>query len=260
MRSYSDACACSPIVPVGASAASRGPWSRSSPTVSPACGTGRPARSTHLRRCADAVVDQFHRLYYHSDTTWQQTWYRGHATWKCPLDLWIYQELVSELRPDLIVETGTAYGGSGLFLADLCDVAGRGQVVTIDIRERARDVEHARLTKLVGSSIDGAVFDRVAAMAADASTVLVILDADHARDHVVAEMRLWAPLVTAGSYIVVEDTNVNGHPVFPGFGPGPAEAVAAFLGETDAFVIDRSREKFLMTWNGGGFLRRVAER
>ena len=177
-----------------------------------------------------------------------------------PLDLWIYQELVDELRPDLIVETGTAYGGSGLFLADLCEVAGNGRVVTIDIRERAGDVEHPRLTKIVGSSIDGAVFDRVAAMAADVSAVLVILDADHARDHVAAEMRLWAPLVTLGSYLVVEDTNVNGHPVYPGFGPGPAEAVATFLAESDRFVADPDREKFLMTWNPGGFLRRVAER
>ena len=91
---------------------SAGLWDRASGAVD---------ASPTLRR---GVVDQFHRLYYHSESTWQQTWYRGHATWKCPLDLWIYQELVAELRPDLIVETGTAYGGSGLFLADLCEIAG----------------------------------------------------------------------------------------------------------------------------------------
>ena len=129
--------------------------------------------------------------------------------------------------------------------------------MTIDIRERAGEVEHPRLTKIVGSSVDPEVFERVAVMAADAPAVLVILDADHARDHVAAEMGLWAPLVTLGSYLVVEDTNVNGHPVYPGFGPGPAEAVAAFLAQCDAFVPDSTREKFLLTWNPGGFLKRI---
>lgn len=205
-----------------------------------------------------AVVDQFHRLYYHSgDVTWRQTRYRGTPTWKCPLDLWIYQEIVQEIRPDLIVETGTAYGGSALFLADLCDIHGTGHVVTIDNRDRAGDVEHPRLTKVIGSSTDRRVFDQVAGLAEQTGSVLVMLDADHARDHVLTELRLWSALVTPGSYLIAEDTNINGRPVYPDFGPGPAEAVEVFLAETEDFVVDRSREKFLMTWNPGGFLQRV---
>jgi hypothetical protein len=81
-----------------------------------------------------AIVDQFHRLYYHdSRSTWKDTYYRGVHVQKCPLDLWQYQELVSELRPDLIIETGTAYGGSAYYLGDLCDTVGHGRVVTIDV-------------------------------------------------------------------------------------------------------------------------------
>ena len=86
---------------------------------------------------------------------------------------------------------------------------------------------------------------------------MVILDSDHRKDHVVDELRLYSPLVTKGSYLIVEDTNINGRPVFPGFGPGPAEAVDDFLAATTAFERDLSRERFFVTFNPGGYLRRV---
>jgi cephalosporin hydroxylase len=97
----------------------------------------------------------------------------------------------------------------------------------------------------------------VAERAAGAGRVLVVLDSDHSRDHVLAELRAYAPLVTPGSYLVVEDTNVNGHPVYEAFGPGPMEAVQDFLKERDDFEVDRSREKFLLTFNPGGWLRKL---
>lgn len=216
--------------------------------------TGEVPTSSALRA---AVVDQFHRMYYHSNSTWQQTYYRGLPTWKSPLDLWVYQEIVHEVRPSLIVETGTAYGGSALYLADLCETIATGRVVTIDIRERAQDVSHARLTKLIGSSSDEGIRDEALGLAQPGEPVMVVLDADHASDHVLAELRLWADHVTPGSYLIVEDTNINGHPVFPGFGPGPAEALAVFLAERDDFAADMEREKFMMTWNPGGYLKRT---
>jgi cephalosporin hydroxylase len=86
---------------------------------------------------------------------------------------------------------------------------------------------------------------------------MVVLDADHSRDHVLAELRLWSDLVTVGSYLIVEDTNINGHPVYADFGPGPWEAVREFLAERDDFVVDESRHRLLMTWNPGGYLRRT---
>ena len=85
---------------------------------------------------------------------------------------------------------------------------------------------------------------------------MVILDSDHSRDHVFAELQAYASLVGPGDYLIVEDTNVNGHPVHPDFGPGPTEAVDDFLAENDSFFIDESREKYFMTFNPRGYLRR----
>ena len=86
---------------------------------------------------------------------------------------------------------------------------------------------------------------------------MVILDSDHNRDHVLKEMELYSPLVTRGSYLVVEDTNINGNPVLADFGPGPAEAVREFLQHHNEFEVDRNMEKFYMTFSPGGYLRRV---
>lgn len=205
-----------------------------------------------------ALVDQFHRLYYHSEEqTWRNTRYRGITTWKCPLDLWVYQEIIHEVQPDLIVETGTAYGGSALYLADLCETLGHGRVVTVDNRDRAGDVEHPRLTKVIGSSSDLEVRNLVERDIEPNGSVIVILDSDHSAQHVRAELDLWSDLVTVGSYLIVEDTNLNGRPVYPSFGPGPGEAVDSFLLTRDDFEVDVSREKLFLTWNPGGYLRRL---
>jgi cephalosporin hydroxylase len=208
----------------------------------------------------ESVVEGFHRLYYETGEaggTWKDTRFLGVPTWKVPLDLWVYQELLVELAPDLIVETGTAHGGSGLYLATLCQALGRGQVVSVDIGHWPDRPAHPRLTYLTASSTDPQVIEQVAARAEGAACVLVVLDSDHRRDHVLEELRAYAPLVTPGSYLVVEDTNVNGHPVYEAFGPGPMEAVADFLKERDDFTVDRSREKFFLTFNPGGWLRKL---
>jgi hypothetical protein len=85
---------------------------------------------------------------------------------------------------------------------------------------------------------------------------MVLLDDDHTRDHVLEELRAYQRFVTPGSYLIVEDTNINNHPVFPEFGPGPMEAVETFLRESNEFAVDRSREKFFLSFNPGGFLRK----
>ena len=174
---------------------------------------------------------------------------------KCPLDLWVYQEILWELRPDLVVETGTHQGGSALFLAAVMDAIGHGQVISIDTVAAERRA-HPRVRYLHGSSTDDATLAAVRDTPAPA-TRMVVLDSDHRAAHVARELELYAPLVTMDSYLIVEDTNLNGHPAYPTFGPGPGEAVAAFLRANDAFEIDRSREKFLMTFNPGGYLKRV---
>jgi cephalosporin hydroxylase len=205
----------------------------------------------------DAVVRQFHRLYYYSpERTFRTTYWLGTSVQKCPLDLWIYQELITELRPDVIVETGTRYGGSALYLATICDLLGKGRVVTVDIEADDSQPSHDRITYILGSSTADDVVARVKHELNGAQTVLVVLDSDHSRDHVLDELRIYGDVVTPGSYCVVEDTNLNGNPVYPEHGPGPMEAVNAFLGERSDYHIDPEREKFFMTFNPHGFLRR----
>ena len=202
------------------------------------------------------AVRAFHELYYDSrDTTWKDTRWRGVRAQKCPLDLWVYQEILHEVQPDLIVETGTAEGGSALFLASMLDLVGRGEVVTIDVLERSDYPRHPRITYLHGSSTDPSIVGHVGELIGG-DRVMVILDSDHSKEHVLDEMRAYAPYVSRGSYLIVEDTNINGHPVLPDFGPGPWEAVEEFLQDNDQFEVDRSREKLLMTFNPMGYLRR----
>jgi cephalosporin hydroxylase len=213
-----------------------------------------PALDERERR----VVDAFHRLYYdRHETTWTSTTWLGTTVLKCPLDLWNYQEILVETRPDLIIETGTHLGGSALYMAGICDLIGSGRIVTVDIEDRPGRPVHGRITYLEGSSTSEEILERVSAFVQDAERVMVILDSDHSRDHVLRELELYAPLVSPGCYLVVEDTNVNGHPVVPGFGPGPMEALNAFLSGTNDFEVDRSREKLMLTFNPSGYLLRV---
>jgi cephalosporin hydroxylase len=215
------------------------------------------ARSPLPRLRARRTVARFHRLYYDDvQRTWGQTFWLGTPTRKCPLDMWVYQELLAKVQPELVIETGTAFGGSALFLASCMDMIGRGRVITIDIGDHPGRPVHDRITYVLGSSVDEAVVEQARAAAADAASVMVVLDSDHSRDHVLAELRAYAPLVTQGSYLIAEDTNVNGHPILRTFGPGPHEAVEAFLAEGAPFVRDRDCEKFFLTFNPGGYLRR----
>jgi cephalosporin hydroxylase len=214
----------------------------------------------HTSEPQRGIVDAFHRLYYDSAETggtWQNTAWLGVPTEKCPLDLWIYQEILYEVRPDIIVETGTRWGGSALFLASMCDLLGQGRVITIDVDVPGARPNHERITYLLGSSTSQTIVDEVRGQVGGVERVMVVLDSDHSMDHVLAELRAYADVVTVGSYLVVEDTNVNGNPVLPTFGAGPMEAVKRFLEEDHAFEPDRSREKLLLTFNPNGFLRRI---
>jgi hypothetical protein len=146
------------------------------------------------------------------------------------------------VRPELIVETGTNLGGSALFLASIRDLLGQGEVVTIDVDRQEVRPRHPRIAYLTGSSTAAAVVRQVRQRAASKSPVLDILDSSHARKHVLTELETYTPRVTPGSYHIVEDTNFNGHPVEPRHGPGPAEAVAAFLASDGAFARDERGE------------------
>jgi cephalosporin hydroxylase len=201
----------------------------------------------------------FSRYFYtRADLTWNNTTWLGVPVWKNPLDLWVYQEILWEVQPALIVETGTYRGGSAYYFASLCDLIGRGEVLTIDVMGRENRPEHERIEYVKASSVDPELLARVEARCAAAGgPVLVVLDSDHHKDHVVKELDAYHRFVTPGSYLIVEDTNINGHPVNPFFGPGPMEAVDEFLPRHPEFEIDPAREKYMVTHNPRGYLRRV---
>ena len=221
----------------------------------------------YLRRVKDAAafridrgldrraISRAHDVFYESDAWTKATWLGAQAL-KNPLDLWVYQEILHETRSELIVETGTYRGGSAFFLASICDLLGEGEIVSVDI-EPVRDdyPAHERITYLGGrSSTDPGVVSEVRARA-EGKRTLVILDSDHSQAHVEAELAAYAPLVPVGGYVIVEDSNIG--QIRKDLLPGPLQAIEAFLAHTDEFEIDRAREKFLITQNPSGYLRRV---
>jgi cephalosporin hydroxylase len=206
----------------------------------------------------EAIVNLFHILYYHSyERTWGNTFWLGIPVQKCPLDLWIYQEILYELKPDIIIECGTADGGSALFLASICDILNNGRIITIDIEEKENRPQHERITYLTGSSTSAEIVKQIQKFINKKDKVMVILDSDHSKEHVLNELKIYSNLVTTGSYLIVEDTNVNGHPAFPGHGPGPMEAVEEFLKANNDFIIDKNKEKFYLTFNPKGYLQKI---
>jgi cephalosporin hydroxylase len=217
----------------------------------------RPARNLWWKWGLFSARSFSRYFYTRADLTWGNTAWLGVPVWKNPLDLWVCQEIMFEVKPALIVETGTYRGGSAYYFASICDLLGSGNVVTIDRMGNYGRPTHPRVEYVKGSSVDPDVVALVKARvaAADGPT-LVVLDSDHHEPHVREELEMYHEFVTPGSYLIVEDTNINGHPVNPFFGPGPMEAVQSFLPRHPEFEIDLSREKYMVTHNPNGFLRR----
>ena len=206
------------------------------------------------------VIKSFHKLYYNSaifDKKWGDTRWFGIPTYKCPLDCWIYQEILFKQKPDFIIECGTASGGSALFLAHLCDSLNKGEILTIDIEPARGKPRHKRIKYLVGSSTSKQILEKLKKLTDSKKNILVILDSDHSYENVIKELSSYNHFIPKGGYLIVEDTNINGHPVRPESGPGPMEAVEKFLKENKNFVIDKSKEKFYLTFNPNGYLRKI---
>lgn len=201
-----------------------------------------------------AITNAFHEIWYPR----QLLRWMGVEMQKCPMDLHIYQEIIHECQPDLIVECGTWKGGSALYLANLCDILQNGKVLTIDISRPDGGLRyHPRIKYLTGSSVDEKTFAQVSEIAAKFEKVMVILDSDHTKEHVLEELKLYSQLVTSGQYLIVEDSNIHGHPVRPELPPGPMEAINEWLTTHPPFIQDRERERLLLTFNPGGYLKRA---
>ena len=177
----------------------------------------------------------------------------GIWTVQTPSDAWIIMEILYEVKPDLIIEAGTFHGGSAALWAIILEhINPEGSIVTIDIEDqRERKAKELPISKkrvefVLGSSTDPKVVAKVHELAKGKKSVLVLLDSLHSKEHVAGELAAYAPLVTVGSYVIVQDTLL-----------GPKDAIDEFLASTDTFVADRKRERYPDTNSVRGYLQRV---
>ncbi|MCS6820652.1 MAG: cephalosporin hydroxylase family protein [Microscillaceae bacterium] len=205
--------------------------------------------------------------------------YSYHFTWlglpiiQFPQDILALQEIIWQVKPDLIIETGIARGGSLIFSASMLELlGGDGQVlgIDIDIRKHNREAIEShpmakRITMIEGSSVDEQVVSQVYDFAKGKQKVLVLLDSNHSHNHVLAELKAYTPLVSVGSYCIVYDTVVEDMPADYdwqgrpwGKGNNPKTAVWEFLKENDNFEIDKTfQNKLLITVAPDGYLKRI---
>src|SRR5688572_8581553 len=181
----------------------------------------------------------------------------GKPVWQNVLDLWTIQETISEVRPTLLIESGTNRGGSSYFFANLFDLMNHGRVITIDV-EKLHDLSHPRVTYLLGSSLAPEIVGQVASqVAATSGPIMVLLDSNHEEAHVRLEMEIYHRFVTPGSFLLVQDGVIDTLPVFAAARPGPLPAIESFLATHPEFEVDLERcNRFLITHSPQGWLRR----
>ena len=203
--------------------------------------------------------------------TYNYTWL-GRPIIKYPNDIVVMQEIIWDVKPDLIIETGIAHGGSIIFSASMLElIGGDGQVVGVDIDIRKynrREIEkhpmYKRIIMLEGDSVSEEIVSKIREIAKNKKRVMVFLDSNHTHTHVLKELELYAPLATVGSYLVLPDTFIEYFP--KGYysnrpwdvGNNPLTALREFLSKNDNFVIDKEKvNKLMMTEAFDGYLKRI---
>jgi cephalosporin hydroxylase len=196
----------------------------------------------------------------------------GRPIIKFPNDIVIMQELIWDVKPDLIIETGIAHGGSIVFSASMLElIGGDGRVVAVDIdirkHNRAEIEKHPlykRISMLEGDCLSETILDQIRTLAKNKKKVMVFLDSNHTHDHVLKELELYAPFVTVGSYLVLPDTFIEYFP--KGYysnrpwdvGNNPMTALRAFMSKNHDFVIDHEKaDKLMITEAFDGYLKRI---
>lgn len=187
----------------------------------------------------------------------EQAKYAGIPTQKCPNDFWVYQEIIYEIKPTLIIEIGNFRGGSAIAMADIQNRFGHGRVIGIDIDHQYLDEKakaDSRITFITGDAVSS--FEQVKNLIRQDDRILIIEDSSHTYENTLNVLRKYWPLVNVGSYFIVEDS-ICYHGIEEGPNPGPYEAIQAFLEENNNFIPERSREGFVITWNPNGYLKRI---
>jgi cephalosporin hydroxylase len=216
----------------------------------------RPMRKEYRRRWNRGLRRWL--IQYETDLVFRKVNWMGVPAWKNVLDAWVYQEIVYEVRPQIIVEIGNACGGSALYLANLLDLLGSGEVIAVDIDHTKFQPRHPRISLVTGDSLAPETLARVESIAGSRRG-MVIDDADHSRKHTLGNLRTYARFVCVGGYFIVEDTVIDLFRAGDGLGSvdGPLGAVEEFVAEDDRFRIDPDREYFVLTYNPRGYLKRV---
>jgi cephalosporin hydroxylase len=226
------------------------PWAMDPPAT-------KPIADWKIREWLEYHQTAIHQGSLNQNPGLQQRW-MGRIIWKNPLDCWIYQEILYDTKPEAVVELGVAQGGGTLYLASLLELLGNrsAQVVGVDLDlGRVADLCHPRVRLIEGNCVDSETIGRVRDLCRGRRT-MVLADCEHSKDHVLEELRAYSPLVSVGCYYIVEDgiCDVMGWPPVP----GPRAACIQFLGEHPDFASDaRLREKYLITYNFNGYLKRV---
>jgi cephalosporin hydroxylase len=201
------------------------------------------------------IIYDFNKVYYELNRqTWCATSWKGIPVLKAPTDLWIYQEIIARLKPDLIIETGTMRGGSAVFLDDMLGLINpKGKVISIDTQPEKifKEAYDSHVKFITGSSVDPAIVSEVKAciMSWGCKKVMAILDSDHSKEHVMKELGIYGKLVTKDSALIVEDTSNS----------EARNAVEEWLPEHPEFTTDIGCEKFMLTFNRGGYLEKVVD-
>ena len=195
-------------------------------------------------------------FFYDLNTITPNTW-MGRRIQKNPLDLFIYAEIAYEVKPNIVIETGSLEGGSAMFWADMMKLIHgneSGKVISIDVN-RPKETDR-NIIFLTGGSLSTDIIPALNELIKPDDNVIVNLDSLHDMNHVYHEMIIYHNFVTSGSYMIVEDGIINGHPTHPEYGPGPYEACELFLSEHPEFEVDYSRERLIVTANPTGYLKR----
>jgi len=220
-----------------------------------------------LQKAATDFNTESNRAQYSYNFSWM-----GRPIIQYPQDMIAMQEIIWQVKPDLVIETGIAHGGSLIYYASLLELIGKGEVlgIDIDIREHnRREIEthpmFKRIKMIQGSSISNEIIEQVRKYASGKQSILVCLDSNHTHDHVLKELEFYSPLVSLQSYIVVFDTIVEDLPegYFSqkrpwGLSNNPKTAVDEFLAKNDGFEIDTSIDnKLLISVAPKGYLKRI---
>jgi len=199
-------------------------------------------------------------IYHQNDIVFDQVKWMGSPALKNVLDAWIYQEILYEVQPDVLIEIGSRYGGSTKYFADIMGILGKGEVLSIDMDRSVYELEHERVTALTGNSSNPEILSAVKERCKN-KTVMVIQDGDHRMHQVLEDLKDYSKFVSINSYFIIEDGIVDlfHHGDSLGFEEkGPLAAIEEFLSYNSHFVIDSSRERYILTYNPKGFLKRIS--